>query len=236
MKTKISYLVRNRPSQFIFYSLNMSTSDQPSDSKKYMDKYLQTNVPTYQLKTDLYKNVVRDLNDAREWGFEFKPATAFKEAYEALRLDISGGKVTMLKIWHLIQALLGEDLDINPSASMEISLVIGARRHLELIHRKYILDKVETDPTQAARGGVGDLYKIHAFLRILLRNDGVLDIDATDGYMERLVDTTWQQLDMLRCHLVLHINLLLSLLSGFLLEVRCPKRLQLLLQKNLRTC
>ncbi|KAI3908748.1 hypothetical protein MKW98_029298 [Papaver atlanticum] len=191
---QISYLVRNRPSQFIFYSLNMSTSDQPSDSKKYMDKYLQTNVPTYQLKTDLYKNVVRDLNDAREWGFEFKPATAFKEAYEALRLDISGGKVTMLKIWHLIQALLGEDLDINPSASMEISLVIGARRHLELIHRKYILDKVETDPTQAARGGVGDLYKIHAFLRILLRNDGVLDIDATDGYMERLVDTTWQQI------------------------------------------
>ncbi|KAL7582305.1 hypothetical protein Lser_V15G42676 [Lactuca serriola] len=76
-----------------------------------------------------------------------------------------------------------------------MSLIIGARRHLECGHDKYIMEMIHSHPTQAALGGVvGNLPKIHAFLRIRLRDYGVLDFDAGDAHRQPLVDTTWQQL------------------------------------------
>ncbi|RAL51868.1 hypothetical protein DM860_010586 [Cuscuta australis] len=123
-----------------------------------------------------------------------QPATAFKHACESLGLDTSGGKsVSMQKIWHLVLALMGEDAT-KRNVSRKISLVMGARRHLEYGHEKYILDTIQSHPVQAALGGaVGNLQRIHAFLRIRLRDYGVLDFDATDAFRQPPVDTTWQQ-------------------------------------------
>lgn len=146
-------------------------------------------------KANVYREVVKNLNTARERGLPFKPATAFKHAYERLGLDTSGGKsVSMQKIWHLVLALMGEDATKH-NVSRKISLVMGARRHLEYGHEKYILDTIQSHPVQAALGGaVGNLQRIHAFLRIRLRDYGVLDFDATDAFRQPPVDTTWQQI------------------------------------------
>ncbi|XP_072958935.1 nuclear pore complex protein NUP93A-like [Typha angustifolia] len=146
-------------------------------------------------KTSVYAEIVRNLNGARGRGLPFKPATTFRSAYEGLGIDVSGVKsVTMQKIWHLIQALVGEDSS-QQNVSRKMSLVIGARRHLEWGHEKYIIDAIQSHPAQAALGGaVGNLQKIRAFLRVRLRDHGVLDFDATDMRRQPPVDTTWQQI------------------------------------------
>ncbi|XP_024967119.1 nuclear pore complex protein NUP93A isoform X2 [Cynara cardunculus var. scolymus] len=125
-----------------------------------------------------------------------EPATAFKSAYESLGLDSSGGKsVTMNKIWHLIQTLMGENSSVQRNVSKKMLLIIGARRHLEWGHEKYIVEMIQSHPAQAALGGVvGNLQRIHAFLRIRLRDYGVLDFDAGDARRQPPVDTTWQQI------------------------------------------
>lgn len=147
-------------------------------------------------KAAAYAEVVRNLNDARQRSLEYKPATAFKNAYDNLGLDSSGGKsVTMNKIWHLIQTLTGENSSVQRNLSKKMSLIIGARRHLEWGHDKYIMEMIHSHPAQAALGGVvGNLPKIHAFLRIRLRDYGVLDFDAGDARRQPPVDTTWQQI------------------------------------------
>ncbi|WJX86585.1 Nuclear pore complex protein nup93a [Trifolium repens] len=122
-------------------------------------------------------------------------ATAFKGAYESLGIDASGGKsVTMRKIWHLVQMLMDEDSTLR-HVSKKMSLIIGARRHLEWGHEKYIMDTIQNHPAQASLGGgVGNLQRICAFLRIRLRDYGVLDFDAGDARRQPPVDTTWQQI------------------------------------------
>ncbi|KAG5515560.1 hypothetical protein RHGRI_036566 [Rhododendron griersonianum] len=151
------------------------------------------NKPVLEKKAVVYADVVKNLNHAREHGLPFKPATAFKGAYESLGLDASGGKsVTMQKIWHLIQTLMGEGPTVQWNVSKKMSLVIGARHHLEWGHEKYIVDTIQSHPAQAALGGaVGNLQRIHAFLRVRLRDYGVLDFDAC---RQPPVDTTWQQI------------------------------------------
>ncbi|KAL7617424.1 hypothetical protein Lser_V15G03799 [Lactuca serriola] len=142
-------------------------------------------------KAATYVEVVRKLNDARQRSLEYKSATAFKNAYDNLGLDSSSGNsVTMNKIWHLIQ-----NSSVQRNLSKKMSLIIGARRHLEWGHDKYIMEMIHSHPAQAALGGVvGNLPKIHAFLRIRLRDYGVLDFDAGDARRQPLVDTTWKQL------------------------------------------
>ncbi|KAL7167093.1 hypothetical protein ACSBR2_037714 [Camellia fascicularis] len=74
-----------------------------------------------------------------------KPATVFKGAYESLGLDASSGKaVSMQKIWHLIQTLMGEGSTVPRDVLKKMSLVIGARRHLEWGHDKYIIDTIQS--------------------------------------------------------------------------------------------
>ncbi|KAG8097280.1 hypothetical protein GUJ93_ZPchr0013g35821 [Zizania palustris] len=143
----------------------------------------------------IYAAVVRDLNDARGRSLPFGPATAFRTAYESLSVDAIGTKsVTMHKVWHLIQALVGEG-SAHRNISRKMSLVIGARQHLEWGHEKYILETINSHPALAALGGsVGNLQKIRAFLRVRLRDHGVLDFDATDLRRQPPVDTTWQQI------------------------------------------
>ncbi|KAJ4840952.1 Nuclear pore complex protein nup93a [Turnera subulata] len=147
-------------------------------------------------KTRAYGEAVRELNYAREHGYPFKPATAFKNAYDRLALEASGGKsVNMQKIWHLVQTMVGENSTAQHNVSRKMSLVIGARHHLEWGHEKYIMDTIQSHPTQAALGGaVGNLQRIRAFLRIRLRDYGVLDFDAGDTRRQPPVDTTWQQI------------------------------------------
>uniref|UniRef100_A0A804LK96 Nuclear pore protein n=1 Tax=Zea mays TaxID=4577 RepID=A0A804LK96_MAIZE len=146
-------------------------------------------------KSSVYAGVVRDLNDSRGRSLPFNPATAFRAAYESLSIDAIGTKsVSMQKVWHLIQALVGEGLT-HRNVSRKMSLVVGARHHLEWGHEKYILETINSHPALAALGGsVGNLQKIRAFLRVRLRDQGVLDFDATDLRRQPPVDTTWQQI------------------------------------------
>ncbi|PNX98943.1 nuclear pore complex protein, partial [Trifolium pratense] len=172
----------------------VSISSSPQGSSGIMEIVPMNSRPTMEKKASVYAEVVKNLNRARQSGLPFKLATAFKGAYENLGIDASGGKsVTMRKIWHLVQMLMDEDSNLR-HVSKKMSLIIGARRHLEWGHEKYIMDTIQNHPAQASLGGgVGNLQRIRAFLRIRLRDYGVLDFDAGDARRQPPVDTTWQQ-------------------------------------------
>ncbi|KAJ4706376.1 Nuclear pore protein [Melia azedarach] len=174
----------------------MASSPQVSSGSSGMELVSLANKPLLEKKATVYAEVVKNLNNARERGLPFKPAAAFKGAYESLGLEVSGGKsVNMQKIWHLLQTMMGEDATLQRNVSRKMPLVIGARRHLELGHEKYIMDTIQSHPSQAALGGVvGNLQRVRAFLRIRLRDYGVLDFDAGDARRQPPVDTTWQQI------------------------------------------
>ncbi|KAK3217915.1 hypothetical protein Dsin_011885 [Dipteronia sinensis] len=176
--------------------VSMSSSTQVSSGPSSMELVPLANKPILEKKATVYAEVVKHMNNARERGLPFKPAMAFKGAYEGLGLETSGGKsVNMQKIWHLLQTLMGEDKTLQLNVSRKMSLIIGARRHLEFGHEKYIMDTIQSHPAQAALGGsVGNLQRIRAFLRIRLRDYGVLDFDAGDARRQPPVDTTWQQI------------------------------------------
>lgn len=176
--------------------LSLTSSPHISSGHSNMELLTIADKPALDKKAAAYAEVVRSLNDARQRGLAFKPATAFKNAYDSLGVDSSGGKsVTMSKIWHLIQTLMGENSSAPRNVSKKMWLIIGARRHLEWGHEKYIMEMIHSHPAQAALGGVvGNLPKIHAFLRIRLRDYGVLDFDAGDARRQPPVDTTWQQI------------------------------------------
>ncbi|KAK9922080.1 hypothetical protein M0R45_030561 [Rubus argutus] len=193
-RTNVTYSTSSgsRPGQVASITSSPHVSSGPSG----MELVPLASKPILERKASVYAEVVKSLNNARQRGLPFKPATAFKGAYESLGLHASGGKsVNMQKIWHLLQTLTSEDITIQRSVSKKMSLVIGARRHLEWGHEKYIMDTIQSHPAQAALGGVvGNLQRIHAFLRIRLRDYGVLDFDAVDARRQPPVDTTWQQI------------------------------------------
>ncbi|KAF6158238.1 hypothetical protein GIB67_015032 [Kingdonia uniflora] len=180
-------------SQMVSLSSNLGGSSGPSYNRNIIPL---SDKPIPEKKASVYAEVVRNLNNARESAMNFRPATAFKTAYEGLGLDVAGGKsVSMQKILHLIQTLVAEDSTIPGNVSRKMSLVIGARRHLERGHEKYVMDTIQSHPVQAALGGVvGNLQRIRAFLRIRLRDYGVLDFDAGDARRQPPIDTTWQQI------------------------------------------
>ncbi|CAH8268925.1 unnamed protein product [Arabidopsis lyrata] len=165
-------------------------------SKPGTELMSMTNKPIHEKKAYVYAEVVKKLNSARERGLPFKPATSFNGAYESLGIDLTRGKsVNMQKIWQLIQAMTGEDSAVQHGVSKRMALVIGARRHLECGHEKHIMDTIQSHPTQAALGGsVGNMQRIRAFLRIRLRDYGILDFDSGDARRQPPVDTTWQQI------------------------------------------
>ncbi|CAK9155582.1 unnamed protein product [Ilex paraguariensis] len=174
----------------------VTSSQQVSSSPSSMELAPLANKPILEKKATAYGEVVKNINNARERVLPFKPATSFKGAYESLGLDTSGGKsVSMQKIWNLIQTLTGENSSVQHGVSKKMYLVLGARRHLEWGHEKHILDTIQSHPAQAALGGaVGNIQRIRAFLRIRLRDYGVLDFDAGDARRQPPVDTTWQQI------------------------------------------
>ncbi|KAI3446491.1 hypothetical protein Pfo_031090 [Paulownia fortunei] len=174
----------------------MTSSPEVSSGPSSMEPALLANKPVIEKKAAAYAEVVKNLNSARLHGLPFKPAAAFRNAYESLKLDSSGAKsVSMLKIWHLIMTLMGEDPTVQRNISKRMSLVMGARRHLEWGHEKYVMDMIQSHPAQAALGGaVGNLQRIRAFLRMRLRDYGVLDFDASDARRQPPIDTTWQQI------------------------------------------
>ncbi|KAF7814360.1 nuclear pore complex protein NUP93A-like [Senna tora] len=184
--------VGTRPGQIV----SLTSSPQVSSGRPGMEVVPLASKPVVEKKASVYAEVVKNLNKARECGLPFKPAAAFKGAYESLNVDASGGKsVTMRKIWHLVQMLMDEDSVLQQRVSRRMSLIIGARRHLEWGHEKYIMDTIQSHPAQAALGGgVGNLQRIRAFLRIRLRDYGVLDFDAGDARRQPPVDTSWQQI------------------------------------------
>ncbi|KAJ6677231.1 NUCLEAR PORE COMPLEX PROTEIN NUP93 NUCLEOPORIN NUP93 DEAD EYE PROTEIN [Salix viminalis] len=183
---------RTHPGQLASLAYSPHASSGPSG----MEIVPLANKSIVEKKAPACAEVVKNLNRAREHGSQFKPATAFKSAYESLGVEVSGGKsVNMQKIWHLVQTLVGENTTMQPSVSRKMSLAIGARRHLEWGHEKYIMDTMQNHSVQAALGGaVGNLQRVRAFLRIRLRDYGVLDFDAGDTHRQPPVDTTWQQI------------------------------------------
>ena len=48
----------------------------------------------------------------------------------------------------MVQALTDEDSSTQRSLSKKMSLIIGARRHLERGHEKYIMDTIQSHPAQ----------------------------------------------------------------------------------------
>ncbi|GMH27278.1 hypothetical protein Nepgr_029121 [Nepenthes gracilis] len=65
----------------------------------------------------------------------------------------------------------------------------------ELGHEKYIMETIQNHPAQAALGGaVGKIQRTHAFLRMRLRDYGVLDFNTIDAQRQPPIDTTWQQI------------------------------------------
>ncbi|GAB2227958.1 hypothetical protein Droror1_Dr00009787 [Drosera rotundifolia] len=171
-------------------SAQVSAGQSSMEIMPYGSKHLQ------EKKASVYAEVVKNLNSAREHASPFKPATAFKGAYESLSFPSSGSKsVSMQKIWHLLQTMMGEDAVLPRNVSARMSLVIGARRHLEFGHEKFVMETIQNHPAQAALGGaVGNLQKIRAFLRVRLRDYGVLDFDSADARRQPPIDTTWQQI------------------------------------------
>eukprot|EP00249_Psilotum_nudum_P024016 c29060_g1_i1 orf=572-3217(-) len=147
-------------------------------------------------KASVYAEVVLRLNAARERGMPFKAATAFKAAFDSVAGDVAVSRsVSMGKIWHLLQCLLFEDIESPGNMSIKMAMVIGARHHLETGHEKYILDTIQSHPVQAVLGGsTGNLNRVRAFLRVRLRDHGVLDFDAQDARMQPPMDTTWHQI------------------------------------------
>ncbi|KAG0576106.1 hypothetical protein KC19_5G056000 [Ceratodon purpureus] len=148
-------------------------------------------------KAAAYANVVTRLNEARERSLPFKVATAMRSAYESAALETTTSKsVSLTKIWHLLQSLLSEDVDMSPNVSKKASMLAGARRHLEAGHEKYILDTIHNHPSQAALGGsTGNLQRIRAFLRVRLQDQAtVLDFDASDLQRQPPLDTSWHQI------------------------------------------
>ncbi|GER57188.1 nuclear pore complex protein nup93 [Striga asiatica] len=184
----------SRQGQIVPRTSTLEVSSGPSG----MESALVANKPVIEKKAAAYAEVVKSLNSARQHGYEFKPAAAFRSAYESLKLDSSGTKsVSMIKIWHLIMSLMGEDPSVSAprNISKRMSLVMGARRHLEWGHEKYVMDMIQSHPAQAALGGaVGNLQRIRAYLRMRLRDYGVLDFDAGDVRRQPPIDTTWQQI------------------------------------------
>ncbi|KAL3533736.1 hypothetical protein ACH5RR_007257 [Cinchona calisaya] len=176
--------------------MTITSSPHVSSARSNMELAPLTNKSIVEKKAAAYGEVLKDLNNARERGSPFKPATAFKRAYESLGIDTSGGKsVGMQKIWHLLLTLMSEDSTLRPNISRKMSLVMGARRHLEWGHEKYVLDTIQSHPAQASLGGaVDNLQRIRAFLRIRLRDYGILDFDADDARRQPPIDTTWQQI------------------------------------------
>lgn len=177
-------------------SSSVTASPHLLEGPQSMEVMPSTERPLLERKASAYADVVRNLNSARERGLPFKIATAFKGAYESLTGETPGPKsVSIQKIWHLLQALLGEDKEAPRNVSRKMAMISGARRHLEAGHEKYILDTIQNHAAQAALGGsTGNLQRVRAFLRVRLRDYGVLDFDAQDGRRQPPVDTTWQQI------------------------------------------
>ncbi|KAM7271004.1 hypothetical protein ACFE04_030218 [Oxalis oulophora] len=184
--------IGSRPGPVVSMSPSLQLSSRPSG----METVSVNEKPVLETKASAFGEVVKDLNNVRERGLLFRPATAFMGVYESLGQEASTGKsVNMQKIWHLIQTMVGENRVMQQNESKKMSLLIGARRHLEWGHEKYIMDTIQTHPAQAALGGsVGNLQKVRAFLRIRLRDYGVLDFDSGDSRRQPPVDTTWQQI------------------------------------------
>ncbi|PHT81037.1 Nuclear pore complex protein NUP93A [Capsicum annuum] len=128
---------------------SLTYSPQVSSGPSSVEPLALTNRPIAEKKAAAYGEVVKNLTSARERGLPLKPATAFNCALESLGLNASGGKSGGIpKIWHLISALMGEDSAVQHNVSKKMSLVIGARCHLEWGHEKYIMETIQAHPAQ----------------------------------------------------------------------------------------
>ncbi|EFJ19806.1 hypothetical protein SELMODRAFT_177656 [Selaginella moellendorffii] len=158
--------------------------------------FLSTPSQVVNAKAAGYAEAVAKLNAARERSEPFKVASTLKDTFLAFADEKMGTKsVNMAKIWYLLQSLLGEDFEYPSHLSRKMKMVFGARRHLEAGHEKYMLDTIQSHAAQAALGGsTGNLQRVRAFLRVRLRDYGLLDFDATDTHRQPPIDTTWYQI------------------------------------------
>ena len=50
-----------------------------------------------------------------------------------------------------VQTLMGEDSTVQRNVSRKMSLVIGARHHLEWGHEKYVMETIQSHPAQVIK-------------------------------------------------------------------------------------
>ncbi|KAH6794611.1 hypothetical protein C2S52_005088 [Perilla frutescens var. hirtella] len=141
-------------------------------------------------KAAAFEEVVKRLNNARKHDSPFKPASDFKAAYESLKLD-SSGAVSMLDIWHLIMALIGEDRSLNQNVSKRMSLVVGARRHLEWKH--FMNNRDAGDARRQPPSGT-TWAQIYFFLRIG-RHDNAEKVASTSPDSQKFASLLSEWID-----------------------------------------
>mmetsp|Transcript_47925 Transcript_47925/g.120947 ORF Transcript_47925/g.120947 Transcript_47925/m.120947 type:complete len:866 (-) Transcript_47925:31-2628(-) len=141
-----------------------------------------------------YLEVVKAMQGAAARGQPYNAVAGFAKACEgAEAARPRGGAVTMSDCWALLQRMVGKLEGAAPSlrgaGATTSALLLGARQHLEAGHSQYIQAVIQKNVTAARLGGSPSLLeRVRALLRVMLKDEGVLDFDGGS------VPTTWRQI------------------------------------------
>ena len=64
--------------------------------------------------------------------------------------------------------LMDEESTLQRGVSRKMSLIIGARRHLEWGHEKYIMDTIQSHPAQVSDHSGLQLYWFYFFISLIV--------------------------------------------------------------------
>eukprot|EP00898_Chlorokybus_atmophyticus_P001151 jgi/Chlat1/2036/Chrsp159S02326 len=138
-------------------------------------------------KAAAYAQAVKSLNQAVTSGQQFEVVSS---CLEASTMGVSRDQAAALtNVWRLLDCLVN-------GADSVLGQVRGARSFLEQGHVQYIMDVINSHPSQARLGGAtSTIDRIKAFLRVKLRDQGPLDFDAeSSNARSPPIDTTWYQI------------------------------------------
>lgn len=99
-------------------------------------------------------------------------------------------------------------MDTAPAVSKRTSMIVGARRHLEAGHEKYILDTIHSHPAQVCyqlNCSIGDFVHLLSILFRILNTNSIRIIDIVFMVKKGSVDISCGQIN---------VQLLLSIIIG----------------------
>lgn len=99
-------------------------------------------------------------------------------------------------------------MDTAPAVSKRTSMIVGARRHLEAGHEKYILDTIHSHPAQVCyqlNCSIGDFVHLLSSLFRILKTNSIRIIDVVFMVKKGSVDISCGQIN---------VQLLLSIIIG----------------------